>query len=74
MRQAEFFDKPWKNEGLDAGHWHVIHFEDTDYTIFIDPVMDSGLLSDDLFEEWMRVEKSVESWIIKFFSRPLPMQ
>jgi hypothetical protein len=32
MRQAEFFDEPWKNEGLDAGHWHVIHFEDTDYT------------------------------------------
>jgi hypothetical protein len=35
-------------------------------TIFIDPVMDSGLLSDDLFEDWMRDEKTVESWRIKF--------
>jgi hypothetical protein len=35
-------------------------------TIFIDPVMDSGLLLDDLFEEWMRDERWVESWRIKF--------
>jgi hypothetical protein len=35
-------------------------------TIFIDSVMHSGLLSDDLFEEWMRDERSVESWRIKF--------
>jgi hypothetical protein len=28
--------------------------------------MDSGLLSDDLFEDWMRDKKTVESWKIKF--------
>jgi hypothetical protein len=32
----------------------------------IDPVMDSGLLSDDLFDQWMHTEKSIESWRIKF--------
>jgi hypothetical protein len=38
----------------------------TPTVIFIDPVMDSGLLSDDLFDEWMHREKPIESWRIKF--------
>ncbi len=39
--------------------------EDT-FRDFIDPVMDSGFLSDGLFDEWMHGEKSIESWRIKF--------
>jgi hypothetical protein len=33
MRQAKLFDKSWKDEGLKAGYWDVIHFEDAYYDL-----------------------------------------